>query len=133
MMTVCVLKGSSVEQEGEQPAAVEEGKEKEKADNQPEPLWQLITAFSRSATTEATAVLEADYLYIDYATIMGQVAILVTYILRGGGGAMTPLFSSWNSLNCDTVNSSSLSIFKSKLKTHYFRQTFRLCNRNAQL
>jgi len=36
-------------------------------------------------------------------------------------------------LNSDTVNSSSLSIFKSKLKTHYFRQTFRLSNRNAQL
>ena len=39
----------------------------------------------------------------------------------------------WNSLNSDTVNSSSLSIFKSKLKTHYFRQTFKLSNRNAQL
>jgi len=60
-----------VEQEEDQ--AAEEGKEKEKAENQPEPLWQLITAFSRSATTEATAVLEADFLYISYATIMGQV------------------------------------------------------------
>jgi len=67
-----VLQGSSVEQEEE---PVEEGKEKEKAkaENQPEPLLQLITAFSRSATTEATVVLEGDFLYISYATIMGQV------------------------------------------------------------
>ena len=69
----CVLQGSSVEQEGEKQPAVEEGKEKEKAENLPEPLWQLITAFSRSATTEATFLLEADFLYISYATIMGQV------------------------------------------------------------
>ena len=60
------------QEEEQQPAAVEEGKEKE-AENRPEPLWQLITAFSRSATTEATAVLEGDFLYISYANIMGQV------------------------------------------------------------
>ena len=71
-MYLCMLQGSSVEQEEEQ-QPVEEGKEKEKAENQPEPLWQLITAFSRSATTEATTVLEADFLYISYANIMGQV------------------------------------------------------------
>jgi len=52
---------------------VEEGKEKEIAEKRPDPLWQLITAFSRSATTEATALLEADFLYISYANIMGQV------------------------------------------------------------
>ena len=63
------------QEEGQQPVAVEEGKEKEKTENQPEPLSQLITAFSRSATTEATAVLEADFLYISYATIMGQVVL----------------------------------------------------------
>jgi len=62
-----------VDQE-EEKQPVEEGKEKEKAENQPEPLLQLITAFSRSATTEATAVLEGDFLYISYATIMGQVS-----------------------------------------------------------
>ena len=59
--------------EQEEEPSVEEGKEKEKAENQPEPLQQLITAFSRSATTEATIILEADFLYISYATIMGQV------------------------------------------------------------
>jgi len=32
-----------------------------------------------------------------------------------------------------TLNSSLLSIFKSKLKTHYFRQTFRPSNWNARL
>ena len=52
---------------------MEEGKEKEIAEKRPDPLWQLITAFSRSATTEATALLEADFLYISYANIMGQV------------------------------------------------------------
>ena len=78
----CVWKGSSVEGEDEQQPAVEEGKEKEKAENQPEPLWQLITAFSRSATTEATFVLEADFLYISYATIMGQVSIAVSQRIR---------------------------------------------------
>ena len=39
----------------------------------------------------------------------------------------------WNSLNTDTVNSSSLSTFKSRLKTHYFRQTFRTNDHNARL
>jgi len=67
------LQGSSVEQEEEQ-QPVEEGKEKEKAEDQPEPLWQLITAFSRSATTEATLILEADFLYMSYANIMAQVS-----------------------------------------------------------
>jgi len=73
-----------VEQGEEQPAAVEEGKEKEDTKNQPEPLWQLITAFSRSATTEATLVLEADFLYISYATIMGQVSVVYFYASATG-------------------------------------------------
>ena len=71
---VSTVQGTAGEEE-EEAQPVEEGKEKEKAENLPEPLWQLITAFSRSARTEATAILEADFLYISYATIMGQVDI----------------------------------------------------------
>jgi hypothetical protein len=36
------------------------------------PLAQLITAFSRSATTQNSVVLEGDFLYISYANIMSQ-------------------------------------------------------------
>ena len=39
----------------------------------PEPLTQLITTFSRSASTEPTSVLSADFLYFSCAIIMGQV------------------------------------------------------------
>ncbi len=40
------------------------------------PLGQLITAFSRAATTEASEVLQNDFLYISYANIMSQVQLL---------------------------------------------------------
>ena len=39
----------------------------------PQPLKQLITCFSRAATTAQSDQLEGDYLYINYANIMGQV------------------------------------------------------------
>jgi hypothetical protein len=61
-----VLQGSSTAEESE------EGKEI--SETGPEPLTQLLTAFSRAATTELAAVLEADFLYISYANIMGQVS-----------------------------------------------------------
>uniref|UniRef100_X1Z8I7 Ryanodine receptor n=1 Tax=Capitella teleta TaxID=283909 RepID=X1Z8I7_CAPTE len=51
-------------------SAAEDGSE-EKAED-PHPLSQLITAFSRSATTQNSQVLEADFLYISYAKIMSQ-------------------------------------------------------------
>lgn len=59
------FKGSSREEESEEGL--------EKTEQGPEPLTQLLTAFSRAATTELSAILEADFLYISYATIMSQV------------------------------------------------------------
>jgi ryanodine receptor 2 len=54
-------------------SSTEEGEPEEgKTEGGPEPLSQLITAFSRSATTESTALLEADSLFISYAAIMSQ-------------------------------------------------------------
>ena len=42
---------------------------------EPKPLGQLITAFSRSATIDSIEMLEKDFLYITYADIMGQVGL----------------------------------------------------------
>jgi len=67
------VQGSSTEEESA------EGKEK--AEGGPEPLAQLLTAFSRSATIELVSVLEADFLYISYATIMGQVYTNLYFIV----------------------------------------------------
>ena len=53
--------------------ALKESKDKEGYEGRPQPLSQLITAFSRSATTEQSSTLEADVLYISYADIMSQV------------------------------------------------------------
>lgn len=66
-----LFQGSSTEEES--------AEEKEKVEGGPEPLAQLITAFSRAATTEASSILEADFLYISYATIMGQVTISTSH------------------------------------------------------
>ena len=43
--------------------------------DKPQPLSQLITAFSRSATTEPLDTLQADQIYIAYARIKSQVRI----------------------------------------------------------
>ncbi len=51
----------------------EEEEKKEEVVEGPMPLGQLITAFSRAATTEATDILLNDILYISYANIMSQV------------------------------------------------------------
>ena len=45
------------------------------------PLGQLITAFSRAATTEATDNLLNDILYISYANIMSQVRFVNSWRL----------------------------------------------------
>ena len=47
--------------------------QEDEADLGPQPLGQLITAFSRAATTQTQELLEADFLYISYANIMSQV------------------------------------------------------------
>jgi len=47
---------------------------KEEEDNLvPQPLSQLITCFSRAATTECIEKLESDNLYYCYSNIMSQV------------------------------------------------------------
>ncbi len=46
---------------------------KEEEGEGPQPLGQLITAFSRAATTEQASNLANDFLYISYANIMSQV------------------------------------------------------------
>ena len=50
---------------------VDETKAEEEVSTAPQPLSQLITAFSRSATTELTELS----LYNNYANIMSQVPI----------------------------------------------------------
>ena len=47
--------------------------ESEEAEDGPQALSQLITAFSRAATTEQIEKLESDFLYFSYANIMSQV------------------------------------------------------------
>lgn len=57
---------------GEEAIAVPTEEGLEEKEEEPQPLSQLITAFSRSATTQNTSVLEADFLYIAYARIMSE-------------------------------------------------------------
>ena len=59
--------------EDEEEAAAEEGKEEETVG--PQPLSQLITAFSRAASTQSSEILLQDSLYISYANIMGSVSL----------------------------------------------------------
>lgn len=47
-------------------------KEAEEDDGKPDQLTQLVTTFSRKATTEHTGVLAEDPLYMSYADIMGE-------------------------------------------------------------
>lgn len=47
---------------------------KEEVEEGPQPLGQLITAFSRAATIEQSDTLHNDHLYISYANIMSQVS-----------------------------------------------------------
>jgi len=63
---------SSVQEAKPEGVVHEESKEEEEKLG-PEPLTQLITTFSRSASTEPTSVLSADFLYFSCAIIMGQV------------------------------------------------------------
>ena len=59
------LKQSFEEAESKKKEAVE-------AEDKPDQLTQLVTMFSRKATTEHTGVLGEDALYMKYAEIMGK-------------------------------------------------------------
>ena len=59
----------------------DEAEEEEEVVEGPMPLGQLITAFSRAATTEATENLLGDILYISYANIMSQVSEIFAILL----------------------------------------------------
>ena len=69
MLIFVCFQGSTPGEEEENAA---EGEEDE-AVLGPQPLGQLITAFSRAATTQIPELLEQDFLYISYANIMSQV------------------------------------------------------------
>lgn len=69
IQSVYVVQGTKEEEE------VEPTEEAEEIEAGPQPLSQLITAFSRAATTEAIEKLEADFLYYSYANIMSMVSV----------------------------------------------------------
>ena len=57
-----------------EPGDAEEAEEEgEDVVAKPQPISQLITAFSRAATTTPVDLLQSDILYIAYSAIMSQV------------------------------------------------------------
>ena len=59
-----------------EPGDAEEAEEEgEDVVAKPQPISQLITAFSRAATTTPVDLLQSDILYIAYSAIMSQVLI----------------------------------------------------------
>ena len=66
-------RGASLQESVAEEEAPEENVEE--AELGPQPLGQLITAFSRAATIEAPEYLRNDLLYISYANIMSQVSL----------------------------------------------------------
>ena len=63
------------------PTEAEVSGEKEEAEEMPHSLGQLITAFSRAATTEQKQSLSDDFLYVSYAQIMSNVSMPRSWVM----------------------------------------------------